>query len=216
MVSSNPRTPRSVLHLHNIRTIAHCVIGRMRRMCHLRNIGVGSGRVRIVIHRVLHGTAVIGTNDSSFLRNRRIRCSHIGVTGHRLRTGNGINTACSHSLLNVAGTSLTARSFVSTTSFRRAAHILARTTITNGHSRLHNLGRGIVINHLVPTNANCTCRRSHVHHHTTNRTPTTPRIATRSTSTDLTRLLGTNLNNSSGRWSLVHGWHGGPLQQIFL
>ncbi len=71
-LSSNTVAPLSVLTVGNPATIRRCVIGRMRSICHLRNIGVGSGRFRIVIHRVVHGIRVSSTNSAHFLRSRII------------------------------------------------------------------------------------------------------------------------------------------------
>lgn len=56
--------PRSVLHILNMRTARGCVIGRIRGICHSRNIRVGSGRVRVVIRRVLHGVGVSSPKSS--------------------------------------------------------------------------------------------------------------------------------------------------------
>ncbi len=71
-----------------------------------------------------------------------------------MRIHSTVPTASVRVLRNVAHTTLRASDFVSTTSFRRAAGILGSTTVGNGASGLRNVGRGIVYNRLVPTNAN--------------------------------------------------------------
>ncbi len=71
-LSSNTVTPTSVLTVRKPVGIRRCVIGRVRRICHVRNIGVGSGRFRIVIHRVVHGIRVVSPNSAHFLPRRLI------------------------------------------------------------------------------------------------------------------------------------------------
>ncbi len=71
-LSSNTVAPRSVLTVGNPATMRRCVMGRMRSICHLRNIGVGSGRFRVVMHRVVHGIRVSRPNSAHFLRTRII------------------------------------------------------------------------------------------------------------------------------------------------
>lgn len=71
-LSSNTAAPSSVLTVVKPATIRRCVMGRVRSMCHLRNMGVGSGRFRMVIHRVVHGIRVVSPKSAHFLRRRII------------------------------------------------------------------------------------------------------------------------------------------------
>lgn len=106
---------------------------------------------------------IISSNSSRGLRPNRVIATHGlhsrgDVLGHHslgpIRMHSTVPTASARVLRNVAHTTLKASDFVSTTSFRRAAGILGRTTVGNGISELRNVGRGIVYNRLVPTNAN--------------------------------------------------------------
>ncbi len=106
---------------------------------------------------------MISTKSSRGLMPNRVIATHglhsRGDTlGHHslepIRIHSTIPTASARVLRNVAHTTLRASDFVSTTSFRRAAGILGSTTVGNGDSHLRNVGRGIVYNRLVPTNAN--------------------------------------------------------------
>ncbi len=103
------------------------------------------------------------TNSSAIFRTNRVIATHglhsrgssLGHHSlHLIRAHRTVPTASARVLRNVAHTTLRASDFVSTTSFRRAAGILGRTTVGTGISHLRNVGRGIVINRGVPTNAN--------------------------------------------------------------
>lgn len=105
----------------------------------------------------------MSTKSSRGLGTNRVIATHGlhsrgDVLGHHslgpIRIHSTITTASARVLRNVAHTTLRASDFVSTTSFRRAAGILGRTTVGNGVSGLRNVGRGMVYNRLVPTNAN--------------------------------------------------------------
>lgn len=105
---------------------------------------------------------MISTKSSRDLRTNRVIATHGlhsrgSVLGHHslgpIRIHSTMPTASARVLRNVAHTTLRASDFVSTTSFRRAAGMLGRTTVGKGISHLRNVGRGMVYNRLVPTNA---------------------------------------------------------------
>lgn len=152
-LARNSVSPGRLVGIGSMATIRRCLLHRIRGMCHVRNIRVNSGRVRMVMHRVLHGIHMVSTTRASMLPNALLSVRRFASTGRGTLLTNGVPTAKHPILLNVAGTSLRASSFLSTTSFRRAAEILASTTVGNGHSRLLNLGRGMVVNGLIPTKA---------------------------------------------------------------
>lgn len=150
-LASNPTGPRRVLRmffrcrvdlkinarrttLGDLGRMRDFLIGRIRSICRSRNVSVSSGRARIVIQRVSSGYHVSSNKSAAVLPNRLIRVCRIRRIGRTVSVANNTPTRCAPILLKVAGTSLGASDFVSTTDFRRAAQILARTTVRKGSS----------------------------------------------------------------------------------